>query len=214
MPQRFCVIWQQLNVAEMRSAEISIEEDDVAQYLMPFLYKYFDDELDANKKRVEDYLIDDDGIEHVSPVSGFEWYLTHNFFTFDSIEKILKDIKDTIDALSTGRENEFTTQLRKKRGTATYELLYAKDLSEEQIKVYNANRPKEDHTEIVLLLDFYYRFTYRMEYMLKVGKYAHAQSISNPPIDYIISVPLRTFLQPQQQPWQRRGRLWDRKRRG
>ena len=158
------------NVAEMRSAEISIEEDDVAQYLTPFLYKYFDDELEANKKRVEDYWIDDDGIEHASPVSGFEWYLTHNFFTFDSVEKILKDIKDTMDALSTGRENEFTAQLRKKRGTATYELLYAKDLSEEQIKEYNAHRPEEDNTEVALLLDFYYRFTYRMEYMLKVGK--------------------------------------------
>ena len=33
------------SVAEMRSAEISIEEDDVAQYLTPFLYEYFDEEL-------------------------------------------------------------------------------------------------------------------------------------------------------------------------
>lgn len=158
------------NVAEMRSIEISIEEDDVAQYLTPFLYKYYDDELEANQKRIEGYWIDDDGNEQADPVRGFEWYLTHNFFTFDSVEKILKDIKDTMDALSTGRENEFTAQLRKKRGTTTYELLYAKDLSEEQIKEYNAHRPEEDNTEVALLLDFYYRFTYRMEYMLKVGK--------------------------------------------
>ena len=41
------------SVAEMRSAEISIEEDDVDQYLTPFLYKYFDDELKANKNRAE-----------------------------------------------------------------------------------------------------------------------------------------------------------------
>ena len=53
------------SVAEMRSAEISIEEDDVAQYLTPFLYKYFDEELTENKKRKD--------------VSGFEWYLEHNF---------------------------------------------------------------------------------------------------------------------------------------
>lgn len=158
------------NVAEMRSAEISIEEDDVAQYLTPFLDKHFDTELEANKKRVEGYWIDDEGIEHASPVSGFEWYLTHNFFTFDSMEEILKDIRDTIDALSSRKENEFTVKLRKKRGTATYKLLYAKDLSEEQIKEYNANRPKEDDTEVALLLDFYHRFAYRMEYMLKIGK--------------------------------------------
>ena len=158
------------NIAEMRSAEISIEEDDVAQYLTPFLYKYFDIELEANKKRVEHYWIDDDGNEQTSPVDDFEWYLTHNFFAFDSIKNILKDISDTVDALSSGRETEYTMELRKKRGFATSELLYAKDMSEEQIKEYNANRPTEDDTEIELIIDFYNRFLYRMEYMLKVGE--------------------------------------------
>lgn len=157
-------------VAEMRSVEISIEEDDVSQYLTPFLYKYFDAELEANKKRVEDYWVDDDGTEHADYVSGFEWYLTHNFYSFEAIRNILNDIYDTIDALSNGRDNEFTIKLKEKRGTATYELLYAKDLTEEQIKQYNANRPTEDDTEIELIIDFYHRFTYRIEYMMKVGK--------------------------------------------
>lgn len=53
------------NVAEMSIAEISIEEDDVAQYLIPFLYKYYDDELEANKNRRD--------------ASDFGWYLTYNF---------------------------------------------------------------------------------------------------------------------------------------
>ena len=158
------------NVAEMQSAEISIEEDDVAQYLTPFLYKYFDAELEANKKRVEYRWIDDDGNEQTSTVDDFEWYLTHNFFTFDSIKNILKDISDTIDALSSGRETEYTIELRKKRGFATNELLYAKDMSEEQIKEYNENRPTENDTETELIIDFYKRFLYRMEYMLKVGE--------------------------------------------
>lgn len=158
------------NVAEMRSAEISIEEDDVAQYLTPFLYKYYDDELEANKKRIEDRWTDDDGVEQILAVSGFEWYLTHNYFTFDSMMEILKDIGDTVDALSSGGENEYTEELRKKRGTSTYQLLYAKNLSEEEIAEYNANRPTEDDTEIGLIIDFYRRFIYRMEYMMKVGK--------------------------------------------
>lgn len=144
------------SVAEMRSVEISIEENDVAQYLTPFLYKHFDEELEENKKRKD--------------VSGFEWYLEHNFFTFDSMVLILKDIADTVDALSAGRDNEFTERLRKKRGTSTYQLIYAKNFSDEEIAEYNANRPTEDDTEIELILDFYRRFTYRMEYMLKVGK--------------------------------------------
>ena len=143
-------------VAEMSSAEISIEEDDVAQYLTPYLYKYFDEELEANKKRVD--------------ACGFEWYLTYNFYTFDSVRKIVQDIKDTIEALSAGRENEYTAELRKKRGTATYQLIYSRDMSEEEIKEYNANRPEVDDTEAELLIDFYRRFVYRMEYMMTVGK--------------------------------------------
>ncbi len=158
------------NVAEMRSNEISIEEDDVAQYLTPFLYKYFDDELDANKKRIQDRWIDDDGVEHSTSLSGFEWYLTYNFFTFEAMQNILNDMHDTVEALSTGRENEYTAKLREKRGWATYQLLYAKDLSEEQIKEYNDNRPTKDDTEISLIIDFYQRFLYRMEYMMRVGQ--------------------------------------------
>jgi len=158
------------SVAEMRSSEISIEEDDVAQYLTPFLYKYFDDELEANRKRIEWRWIDDDGKEQISAVSGFEWYLTHNYFTFDSMSKVLADIKETASVLSEGRENEFTSELKIKRGTATYQLLYAKNLSEDEIEEYNANRPTEDDTELALVLDFYRRFIYRMEYMMNVGK--------------------------------------------
>ena len=158
------------NVAEMRSVEISIEEDDVAQYLTPFLYKHYDDELEANKKRIEDCWTDDEGNEQISVVSGFEWYLTHNFFTFDSMLEVLKDIKDTVDCLSSGKENEFTAKLREKRGTATYELVYAKDLTNKQIEEYNDNRPKEDNTDFNLIIDFYNRFIYRIEYMLKVGE--------------------------------------------
>ena len=144
------------SVAKMRSAEISIEEDDVAQYLTPFLYEYFDEELKANKQRKD--------------VSGFEWYLEHNYFTFEQMVSILKDIVDTIEALASRKETEYTKKLKLKRGTATYQLLYAKDLNAEEVAAYNANRPTEDNTEVDLVIDFYQRFLYRMEYMLKVGK--------------------------------------------
>lgn len=144
------------SVAEMRSAEISIEEDDFAQYLTPFLYQHFDEELEENKKR--------------KGVSGFEWYLEHNYFTFEQMESVLKDIADTVDALASGKETEYIKKLKIKRGTATYQLLYAKDLNAEEVAAYNTNRPTEDNTEVDLVIDFYQRFLYRMEYMLKVGK--------------------------------------------
>lgn len=158
------------NVAEFKHVEISIEEDDVAQYLTPFLYKYYDDELEANKNRIDYHWEDENGIEQCNYVSGFEWYLTHNFYTYESVVNMLQDIKDTIDALSTGKENEFTTKLKEKRGTSTHELIYARNMSDKEIEEYNASRPKYDDTESELIIDFYQRFIYRMEYMIKIGK--------------------------------------------
>lgn len=158
------------SVAEMTSAEISIEEDDVAQYLKPFLDKHFDDSLKANRNRFECYGTDDDGNEIRKQKSGFEWYLTHNFYTHEAVKKILDDLNDTILDLTTGRESEYTKELRIKRGTAANLLIYAKGLTAEQIDEYNANRPKEDDTHADLIIDFYRRFIYRMEYMMKVGK--------------------------------------------
>ena len=144
------------SVAQMKSIEISIEEDDVDQYLTPFLYKYFDEENEANKHRRD--------------VFGFEWYLEHNFFTYEQMAHILKDIADTIDALVSGKETEYTKKLKITRGTETHQLLYARDLSEGEVAAYNANRPTEDDTAVELVVDFYQRFLYRMEYMMKVGK--------------------------------------------
>lgn len=158
------------NVAEMRSAEISIEEDDVAQYLVPFLDKHYDDKLEANRRRIEYIWTDNNGNEQTRAVCGFEWNLTHNFFTFNSIEQILNDIADTVDALISGRETEYTKKLKIKRGTAAYRLVYAKSLSDEALSEYNANRPTKDATEAALIVDFYKRFLCRMEYMMKVGR--------------------------------------------
>lgn len=156
------------NVAEMSSAEISIEEDDVDQYLTPFLFKYYDDNLEANKKRVAERY-DEDGEGEISYIEGFEWYLTHNFYTFDSMTHIINDLWDTIDALSSGRETEYTRKLREKRGTSTNQLIYAKNLTKEQIDEYNANRPTVDDTPAELIIDFYRRLIYRLEFMMKVG---------------------------------------------
>ncbi len=83
---------------------------------------------------------------------------------------MIKDIKDTMEALSSGRKNEFTDKLKEKRVFAANKLIYSKDLTEEQIEEYNANRPTEDDTEPEVIIDFYRRFIYRMEYMMKVGE--------------------------------------------
>lgn len=146
------------NVAEMGSAEISIEENDVAQYLAPFLFKYFDDGLEANWRRVEFSWIDDDGNEQLERVNGFEWYLTHNFYTFEATEQLLRDIADTADALRSGRETEYTAKLKLDERTVPREPPCAGDPD------------NGDETEAELVVDFYRRFLFRMEYMMKVGR--------------------------------------------
>lgn len=115
------------NVAEMKGSEISIEEDDVAQYLTPFLYKYFDPDLDANKNRPD--------------ASDFEWNLTYNYYTHGSISCILRDIRAVIDALSTGKPCE----------------------------AVDPDWMKELSADAALVIDFYKRFVYRMEYMMTIG---------------------------------------------
>ena len=158
------------NVAEMKSTEISIEEDDIAQFLSPFLFRHFDPELEANRKRVDSVWENDVGTEEIVHYKNFDWNLTYNFYTYDTVSAILDDIKDTIDALLCGRVTEFTVKLREKRGWAAKTLLYAKGFTQDQIDEYNANRPTSDDTDAELIIDFYRRFIYRMEYMMKVGK--------------------------------------------
>ena len=158
------------NIANMESVQIAIEEDDVAQYLVPFIGKHFDDSLEANRNRIKNRWTDDDGNEQVSRVEGFEWYITYNFFTHDSMTAMLKDIRDTADALTAGRTNGYTAELKIKRGLFANDIIYVRDLTDEQVRQYNENRPREDDTEAELIADFYRRFIYRMEYMMKVGK--------------------------------------------
>ena len=138
------------NVAKVVGAEISIEISDVDQYLTPFLYKYFDDELEANKRRV-DYWGNDESDENATYITGFEFY-NINYYTFEAMENILRDIRDTTSALSSGKETEYIKQIR--------------EIVQEQIYDYDANFD----SEIELLIDFYNRFLYRMEHMIRVGK--------------------------------------------
>lgn len=140
------------NVSEMRGVAVSLDDTDAYIYLSPFLDKHFDAELEANKKRVDYYSEDDDGNEQPVYLQNFEWYLTHNFFTFDSVIEIIKDIQKTIVSLSSGKENEFTAKIREKRGLAIWDRL------EEEIN------PTE------LIVGFYRRLIYRLEYMLTVGR--------------------------------------------
>ena len=117
---------------------------DIDPYLYPFLGRYFDNELPPNKWREKYCWEDDDGTKHFSYYEGFQSYQEPNYYSIDVFERILTDIDDTIDALSTGRVTVYTEKLHGKRGLDTGE------------------------TERVI--DFYRRFVFRMKYMLGICK--------------------------------------------
>ena len=143
-------------------------EEDVFHYLTPFLNKYFEPELEPNKQRVEYFWEEKDGTERVKYVKAFEWNLTYNYFSFVSVEKILADIKETVRVLADGKENEFTAIIREKGGFESFETEYDDGLIMSTPEENVNNQRKK--TKVEQIIDFYQRFIYRMEYMLKVGK--------------------------------------------
>ena len=138
MPARLIGSWDgqysKDDIVKMRCVAIGIGEDDVWNYLSPFLCKHYAKDLEANKRNYAE--------------EGFDWY-SDNYYTFASIVSMLKDINDTIDALRSGKENEFTVCLQKRVPHDTY-----------------ANHDEEASC----ILDFYHRFIYRMEYMMQIAK--------------------------------------------
>lgn len=117
---------------------------DIDPYLYPFLARYFDNELPPNKWREKYCWEDDDGTKHFSYYEGFQDYCEANYYSLDAVERMLKDIEETAEALSTGRVTEYTEQLGRRNGLSSKE------------------------TECII--DFYRRFILRMRFMLEICK--------------------------------------------
>ncbi len=69
------------DVIMVKNLAISLDEDDRGDALHPLLLKYFDKTLKWNEMR------DDCGY-----IYGFEWYLSDNFYTYQTMEIMLQDI--------------------------------------------------------------------------------------------------------------------------
>lgn len=68
-------------VEEMRDHEISIEEDDVFNFLAYFLFNNYDQPMFENKYYVRN--LDN---------KGFMWNLDYNFYSYNGIQSMLKEI--------------------------------------------------------------------------------------------------------------------------
>ena len=88
-----CFGWE--SVEECTSAEISLDEFDVDGFLVYFFKGHFETTLIYNQQRHDDV----HGIKDLCFPAEFEWYLTHNFYSYDAVRDMLNDIRLVMDAM-------------------------------------------------------------------------------------------------------------------
>lgn len=156
--KRICFI----DIEKLRD-EISIEETDVDCFLAHFLLKYFDKTLPVNQERVDCYSdegeYDEDEVEYLE---GFEWYLEHNFFTYDSIRLMLKDIEWTADILSQDYHSEQIEPI-----TSTYSKYHVNIYSQDESNADSIVDAQSVEENAHIVIDFYKRFVVRVNKMLQ-----------------------------------------------
>lgn len=125
-------------IERYKEKEISIEETDVEEYLDFFLNKYFDKSFIPNIKRDE---IRNKCGEYIKGAPIFERNLEDNFYSFESIENMIKEIENIISLLE---EN--------KKDNKLLELNISIDVENE------------------IIVEFYKKFIFYMRDMLEVSK--------------------------------------------
>lgn len=143
--------------------EISIEEGYISDFLFYFLTKYFDKELSYNKMRVDEF---------EERIVGFEWYLTHNFYTYECMDRMLKEIDDVALLLQTDYHNPKLVELKK--GYSTFSMCSIDDPD------YGSNSDAAIERHIPVVIDFYGRFTSRMRKMMENNRNTSIISFMGP----------------------------------
>lgn len=138
------------NVDECKICEISIEEDIIETYLYYFFKKYFDETLLSNKYR--------------EGCKGFERYLEHNFFTFESMKEIIEDIKCLVNQIENDYDSIDKEILQRFTGSWYYVVDY--DCWKEN-DIIKANIVKDNKD---IIIEFYNRFIKYIENMIDEGK--------------------------------------------
>lgn len=155
--------------------EISLDEDHFVHFLEYFFLKYFDAELPFNKWRIE-YRIDG---EEYAYVEGFEWYLEHNFYTYDSIGKMLDEIEKTANLLESDYDNEYLKPIVEKL-VERYSINYMVEYDSEDYHVNKNDQPQAIKKNIHVVVDFYRRFVERINKMMEHNRGTNVICIMGP----------------------------------
>ncbi len=146
----------------MKDEEISISERSFKDFLYPVFKNHFDENLPENKSRWESY-----PSEERKYVKGFEWYLTDNFYTYESIEEVLADIEALAAMLAEDYDAPCLDEMRKGfRRLPDYMPGYRR--RKEKLSAEDADRIVRENREHIL--DFYKRFVDSLRSMMKAGE--------------------------------------------
>ncbi|MCL2147621.1 MAG: hypothetical protein FWH52_07420, partial [Synergistaceae bacterium] len=134
---------------EFEEGKISIEQDDVFQFLRHFLLKYFDEKFEY--------------IDRASYYEGvFADYLEHNIYTYDTVRAMIAEIRTVADMLINDFDNPDLAEVKSYFSPYTFyekKNRRAVDITpEEKNEIFRAN--------IDIAIDFYERFCRRMESMM------------------------------------------------
>lgn len=157
------------NQDSMKEAEISISEESFEDFLYPVFQKYFDENMPENKGRYEQY---PEGRRYLT---GFEWYLTENFYSYKSIDNILKEIEELAHLLAIDYDNDKLDFLRAGLEHLPNYIPRYWRMSEKLSRDEVDEIVRENIGHVV---DFYSRFVKSLRSMMEIGKKAGYELIS------------------------------------
>lgn len=139
--------------------EFSIEEDDVWHFLSYFFFKYYDPELVYNKNRYDSCI-------------KFEWNLTHNFFTYQALVEMGKEILEVAELLQNDYNNSKLNDIKER--FSIYYMTSNDDPDHENV----SESAIQKHVGVVI--NFYERFVKRISEMMKNNPNTNIISIMGP----------------------------------
>lgn len=159
------------NVDEFRKLEISIEEENIRAFLYPLLLKYFDEKLPENLQRFDKNIV----LYGNRIQATFEWYLTYNYYTMESIQNMIEEIKEITELLEDDFNNTKLDYIKEDYDWILYldDRVNPKNLPDDK---YERIKLTENYKDVII--DFYNRFIKYMENMIKEGREAGYKLIS------------------------------------
>lgn len=147
--------------------EFSIEEGDIECFLWHFFEKYYDKELFCNKRYY-------DRVEGGANPNGFEWYLTDNFYKYETIKSMLAEINEVADLLENDFDNELLSPIKNH-----FSIFYMTEHDNpDHISGNSTNEALRRHKECVI--SFYRRFVDRLSRMMENNPQVDMISICGP----------------------------------